>query len=98
MSTRAVLAVGLLVALLLAVAASPFASSAPDGLEKVAAEKAFIEQGETRGFQQDAVIPDYAVPGIADARLATAAAGFAGVLLMAAVGFGFARVHRRRVS
>jgi hypothetical protein len=57
-------------------AASPFASSQPDGLERVAADKGFAG----RAKQNDAPIPDYVVPGLTEGRLATGAAGFAGTL------------------
>ena len=83
----------LAVAVGLATAASPFASSSPDGLEKVAADKAFIERGETR----DAPAPDYAFPGVDDPRVATGLAGFAGTLLVFGLGYGVTVTARRRM-
>ena len=82
----------LVVAVGLATAASPFASSSPDGLEK-AADKAFIERGETR----DAPAPDYAFPGVDDPRVATGLAGFAGTLLVFGLGYGVTVTARRRM-
>ena len=89
-----ILALALVVGL--ATAASPFASSHPDGLEKVAQEKAFLDTGRLAPIQEDAPVPDYAVPGVTNERLATGLAGFAGTLGVFAVGFGIAAVARRR--
>jgi hypothetical protein len=75
------------VAIGLATAASPFASSSPDGLEKVAGDQAFLD----RGTAQEAPVPGYAIPGIDDPRVATGLAGFAGTLLVFGLGYGVAR-------
>jgi PDGLE domain len=80
----------------LATAASPFASAAPDGLERVADDHAFLDQGRLAKVQEDAPVPDYAFPGIDDPRLATGVAGFAGTLGVFALGFGVAALARRR--
>lgn len=73
------LAIGLVVALGLAMFASPFASVWPDGLEKVA---------DSLGFGHRAVdlkltpvpLPDYAMPGVKSPAIATALAGGVGTL------------------
>jgi hypothetical protein len=78
----------------LAAAVSPFASSSPDGLERVAADKAFAGAAKA---PQDSPIADYAFPGIADERLATGLAGFAGTLIVLMAGYGLAKVARRPV-
>jgi len=80
----------------LAVAVSPFASPQPDGLERVAEDAAFVDQGRLAPIQEDAPVPDYAFPGIADARLATGLAGFTGTLVVFGAGFGLAALARRR--
>jgi hypothetical protein len=80
----------------LATAVSPYASSSPDGLEKVAGDKAFLDQGRLHSIQEESPVPDYAVPGIGDPRLATGLAGFGGTLLVFAVGYGMVVVSRRR--
>ena len=85
-----VIAVAVVVAI-----ASPFASSAPDGLERVAADKGFAETGRLATVQESSPVPDYAVPGVEDGRVATAFAGFAGTLLVFAFGYGVAAVARR---
>ena len=86
----------LAVAIGLATAASPFASSSPDGLEKVATDQAFIEQGTLHAVQEDSPVPDYAFPGVDDPRVATGLAGFAGTLMVFGLGYGAARLARRR--
>lgn len=89
---------GLLLAFLLAGFASGYASSSPDGLEKVAADQGFLEAGKdspTSGF----FLADYAVRGIEDERLAGGLAGVIGVLLTLAVGtllfFAVSRLRSR---
>jgi PDGLE domain len=86
----------LAVAVGLATAASPYASSSPDGLEKVAEEKAFLDQGKLAGIQEDSPIPDYAFPGVENERVATGLAGFVGTVAVFAVGLGLAWIVRRR--
>jgi hypothetical protein len=86
----------LAIAIGLATAASPFASAAPDGLERVADDHAFLDQGRLAKVQEDAPVPDYAFPGIDDPRLATGVAGFAGTLGVFTLGFGVAALARRR--
>jgi len=88
----------LAVAVGLATAVSPFASSRPDGLERVAADQAFSDDGRLATLQEDAPAPDYALPGIGDGRLATGLAGLAGTLLVFGSGYGVAVVARRRRS
>lgn len=84
------------VALALATIASPWASSDPDGLEKVAEQQQFLDRARTAGVQQQAPAPDYAFPGVHDASTATAAAGFAGTLLVLAAGTGVGMLVVRR--
>ena len=81
-------------AVALAVAVSPFASSSPDGLERVAADRAFLEQGRLAPVQERAPIPHYTLPGIDDPRVATALAGFAGTLAVLALGALVVRTRR----
>lgn len=79
--------VGLLVLL------SPFASSAPDGLERVAEDLGFAERA---AVTLAAPVPDYAWPGIGHGGLATILAGFAGAALVLAAGWGLGRLLARR--
>ena len=78
LSVRAFTVLAVLLALALATAVSPFASSSPDGLERVAEDKAFLDQGRLHAVQEDAPVPDYAFPGVTDARVATGLAGLVG--------------------
>jgi hypothetical protein len=80
----AVIAAGLGLAFLVALA-SPLASSHPDGLEKVADEKGFLEEGKDPSYE---IIPDYTFPGVEDENLATILSGIVGVIIVAAIGFG----------
>ncbi|MEE9315723.1 MAG: PDGLE domain-containing protein [bacterium] len=83
------------VAVLAAVFLSPFASTKPDGLERVAEDKGFLERGE--GSQVvNSPIPDYAVPGIKNEKLATAIAGLVGVIIVAALGFALGAILKRK--
>lgn len=96
MSLRLFTILGLAVALALAMALSPFASSAPDGLERVAEDQGFLDRGGLHSLQEGSPVPDYAFPGIDDPGLATAAAGLIGTLAVFAVGYGLARALPRR--
>jgi hypothetical protein len=85
----------LAVALLLAVAVSPFASSWLDGLERIAENAGFLKLGEGAPLAPSPV-PDYAFPGVAGEGWATAAAGAAGTLLTFGVAFALAAALRQR--
>ena len=95
-STRIFVVLALAVAIGLATAVSPFASANPDGLEKVADDKGFINEGKLHSIQEDSPIPDYAFPGVENERVATGLAGFVGTLAVFALGYGLAYVLRRR--
>lgn len=96
MSRRLFIALALALAIGLAVAVSPYASSSPDGLERVAGDKGFDGAAKVHAIQEDSPIPDYAFPGIDDERLATGVAGFVGTLSVFALGYGAAFALRRR--
>ena len=96
MTTKLFVAFAIAVAVGLATAVSPFASSSPDGLERVAQDKAFLDQGRLHSVQEESPIPDYAFPGVENERLATGLAGFVGTLGVFALGCGLAYLLRRR--
>jgi cobalt/nickel transport protein len=77
---------GLLVAAGLALFVSGFASSSPDGLEKVAGDKGFLQTARDHLFA-DGPLADYAVRGIENERLSTGVSGLIGVLVTFGVGF-----------
>jgi len=85
----------LAVAIGLAAGASPHASSSPDGLEKVADDMAFLDQGRLHAVQERSPVPGYAFPGVSDPRVATGLAGFVGTLLVFGLGYGVVLVSRR---
>ena len=86
---------GLLAALLLALVLSPFASSFPDGLERIAQDKGFLEKGEGQPAMA-APVPGYAWPGIKSEKLATSTAGVMGTLLVFGAAYGFAALLKRK--
>jgi cobalt/nickel transport system permease protein len=88
---------GVLVALLLAVGVSQFASSAPDGLERVAADHGIADRAGEHTFA-DGVLADYATSGIDNETLSLAIAGAAGVTITLVVGFGLISALRRTRS
>lgn len=93
---RPLLIGGLLVTLGLAFFVSPLASSAPDGLNKVAAEHGFADS-EQKHPLGDSPVAGYELRGVADDRLATALSGIAGVLVTFGIGvIVFGVIARRR--
>ena len=75
------------ISLVMATVMSLFASSSPDGLERVAEDLGFIEHGEGEEVIP-ALMPDYAIPGIRNETLAASLAGFAGTFMMFALAYG----------
>jgi len=80
--------VGLLICLGVALI-SPLASALPDGLEKVAEDKGFIETALEAPYQ---LIADYVFPGINNEAVATIIAGIIGTLLLFGAAYGVARL------
>jgi len=75
---------------------SPLASSSPDGLEKVAQEKGFIDTAGEAPFQ---VVADYIFPGIENEAMATILAGWLGTLALFTVVYGLAwLINSRKVK
>jgi PDGLE domain len=88
--------VGLLLVVGLAVVVSPYASSKPDGLERVAADEGFIVSAKDHALR-DSPVADYSVEGVDDSKISTALAGLVGVTITFAVGLGlFALLRKRR--
>ncbi|MDD5355288.1 MAG: PDGLE domain-containing protein [Candidatus Omnitrophica bacterium] len=85
---------GLLAALFLAFVLSPFASPWPDGLERVAEDKGFLEKGEVEPALASPM-PDYAWPGIKSERMATSMAGVVGTLIVFGAGYGIAALLKK---
>lgn len=89
--------IGLVAALFLAGIISLFASSFPDGLEKVAEKLGFIEKGEAEPVISSP-IPDYVLPGLKNEKLATSIAGIVGTLVVFGIGYGVAALIKFRKS
>ena len=66
---------------------SPFASSHPDGLERVAEDKGFSGVADSPPYE---LISDYVFPWVGNEDLATVLSGIVGVLIVAAVVFAVA--------
>jgi hypothetical protein len=87
--------VGLLITAVVVILAASFASPDPDGLERVAEDKGFIDVAQGASFE---IIPDYSVPGI-DGTISTILAGIIGVAIVFAVMLILGRfVARRRAG
>jgi hypothetical protein len=85
-------AVGLFAALAVAFL-SPLASPHPDGLERVAEDKGFIQRAREAPF---AILPDYVLPGVQNEGVATILAGIVGTLVVFGLVYGLAWALRRR--
>ncbi|MEU3405832.1 energy-coupling factor ABC transporter permease [Streptomyces sp. NPDC006670] len=94
-STRKLWLSGLVTALVLAGFVSFYASSSPDGLEKVAADKGIDAKARDHATA-DSPLADYSVKDVDDARLSGGLAGVIGVGATVAVGTGIFWVVRRR--
>jgi cobalt/nickel transport system permease protein len=92
---KRILIVGGLVAIVLAAVVSFYASSAPDGLNKVAEDHG-IAAAEQDSATAGSPLADYSFTGVSDERLGGAAAGIIGVAATAAIGFGFFYLIRER--
>jgi hypothetical protein len=94
--TKLFIVAGLLVTAGLGLVASPFASSAPDGLERVAADKDFIDSAEDHALA-DSPVADYSVRGVDNERAGTGIAALIGVLITFGVGLAvFTAIRRHR--
>ncbi|MFQ6050473.1 MAG: PDGLE domain-containing protein [Candidatus Hydrothermarchaeota archaeon] len=71
---------GLIISLIMAGIISIYASSSPDGLERVAEDKGFISKGKKEVIHSP--MPEYTIPGISNVKLSTSLAGLVGTLLV----------------
>lgn len=90
---KTIIIVGLVIALALAILLSPFASSSPDGLEKIGADKGFIQKAHSF---LTGLIPNYLFPGVGNEKIATAISGAIGVLIVFGLTYGLAIIIRRK--
>ena len=80
---------GVLILALFLALLSPLASSSPDGLERVAEDKGFMETAREAVFE---IIPDYVLPGVGNEAGATILAGIIGTLMLFGIGYGLAQL------
>jgi cobalt/nickel transport protein len=95
MKQKTFLISGFIASLFLAGVVSFYASSHPDGLEKVAEDIGFIETAK-ENTNSDVILSDYGFKGIDDPRLSTGAAGVIGVIATGAISTGFFLLIRRK--
>ena len=95
--TRWFILAGVLVALLLAGFGSYYASSAPDGLEKVAYDKG-LYNGARDSATAGSPLADYSVSGVTNERLSGGLAGVIGVGVTLALAGGLFLLVRKRGS
>jgi len=67
---------------------SPWASAAPDGLERVAADIGFLDNAAAAPFS---LLADYTLPWLGQARVSTIAAGLIGLLAVSLLTWGIGR-------
>jgi hypothetical protein len=84
---------GLLVAIGLALLVSGFASSSPDGLNKVAEDHGFAANARQHLFE-NGPLAGYAVKGVSNDRLSTGISGLIGVLVTFGIGLALFAVVR----
>lgn len=80
-------AVGLALSLVLAGGVSYYASSHPDGLEKVAGDVGFLDSAK-ESAAKDSPLAGYGVAGVKSERISNGLAGIIGVASTAAISFG----------
>jgi hypothetical protein len=93
-SLRGFLLAGLLVAAGLALFVSGFAAGSPDGLERVAEDKGFLETARDHRLA-NGPLADYGVKGVDKQRLSTGLSGLIGVLVTFGIGLALFTLVRR---
>jgi hypothetical protein len=86
-----IIAIGLAIAVVV-VLFSPWASSHPDGLERVAEDEGFIEEAKDPPYE---VIADYVFPGVENEKVATILSGLIGIAIVAGLVFAYVYLTRR---
>ena len=85
---------GLALSLVLAGGVSYYASSQPDGLEKVAGDVGFLDSAKESAVE-DSPLAGYSVAGVENERISGGLAGVIGVASTAAISFGLFYALRR---
>lgn len=84
---------GVVSAFALAMLLIPFASESPDGLERVAEDKGFMNK---EALLVPAPVPDYDFKGIRNKKISSVLAGAGGAVIAGFACFGLARMLRKR--
>ena len=95
MKQKTFLITGFIASLFLAGIVSYYASSSPDGLEKVAGDIGFVDTAK-ENTNSEGILADYGVKGVDNQRLSTGAAGVIGVVATAAISTGLFALIRRK--
>jgi cobalt/nickel transport protein len=95
MKQKTFLISGFIASLFLAGVVSFYASSHPDGLEKVAGDIGFIQTAK-ENTNSEGILADYGVKGVDNQRLSTGAAGIIGVVATGAISTGLFFLIRRK--
>ena len=95
MKQKTFLISGFIASLLLAGVVSFYASSHPDGLEKVAEDIGFVETAK-ENTNADSLLADYGVKGVDNERLSVGAAGVIGVIATGVISTGLFMLVRRK--
>ena len=95
MKQKTFLISGFVASLFIAGVVSFYASSNPDGLEKVAEDIGFIETAK-ENTNSDVIFSDYGVQGVENERLSVGVAGVIGVIASGAISTGIFFLIRRK--
>lgn len=83
-----------LVSLVIAGGVSFYASSQPDGLEKVAEDTGFLDTAKDSAVS-NSPLADYGIVGVTDERVSVGLSGVIGILVTGALAFGTFAVVKR---
>lgn len=95
MKTKRFYIFALVISLFIAGFLSFYASSAPDGLEKVAIDLGFIETAKDSAVS-DSALADYGVAGVENERLSVGIAGIIGVIVTGIAMYAIVRLIGRK--
>jgi hypothetical protein len=87
---------GLAVAFAIALFASPFASSSPDGMSRVAINEGFSHTEKASPIEDASPVGGYAIKGVEHKHISTGVSGAIGVAATFAIGIG--AFHGLRLS
>lgn len=99
---RIVIYSGLALALSIAAFLSPFASKAPDGLDRVSQDLKFEEKAAseppTKQLPFSRIFEEYSIKGVSDPKVSTALAGATGTLVVFGLAWGIGKLTVRKSS